>query len=175
MTFDKAARAAALGAILLSAMAARAQQDWVTVTDHDFRFMAPLQPTSSSQSSTDDGVKYDTTLYQAVVPGRFEVVASRSVYQPGPGKPDAQVVMGGVLKGLKATPISEADAPYTRGANDVLPGRFDAAQSDDLICHIRTAVDDEIVYILAACGVKGQDVTADIDRAMGSFTILPRS
>ena len=171
MTF-KALRISAVAALLVTT-SAQAQQDWVTVTDHALRFAAPVQPTSSSQSSTDEGVNYTTTLYVAVIPGRFEVVASRSVYQPGPGKPDAQVAMGGVLKGLKATPISEADAPYTRGPNDVLPGRYDTAQNDHLNCHIRSVVDDEIIYLMAACGVIGQDTTADMDRAMASFTILP--
>lgn len=154
------------------ATGARAQSTWVTVSaaDNTFHYVAPSEPTVTPKDAMEGDVPYTITTYVSVSNG-FGVIGAYTVYHADNVAADADLVLGGFLKGLKAELVSSTPMPYQRGTSDTLKGLLASAKSDSLTCHIRVVVDGVKIYTLAACGMKGNDATADIDRVIGSFSI----
>ncbi len=162
---------AAIAAVMVFAVGANAD-DWVPVTGANgtFHFLAPAQPEAKTTNATDNGVPYTITTCVSKNAGLIEVGAF-SDYGNANAELDINLVVGGFVKGLGATLISNDPMPYTRGPNDTLTGAMVAAKAPNATCHMRLAVDGLRSYGLAVCSYAGQDVTADMDRALASFQI----
>lgn len=151
---------------------AAAQSAWVTVSaaDNTFHYTAPVEPKVNTSDAKEGDTPYTITTYLSVGNG-LAVIGAYTVYHATDVEADADLVLGGFLKGLSAELVSKTPMPYQRGPGDSLNGVLASAKSDNLTCHLRVAVDGVKIYTLAACGTKGVDATADIDRTIGSFAI----
>ncbi|MDE2181570.1 MAG: hypothetical protein KGJ78_00975 [Alphaproteobacteria bacterium] len=174
MTFATWARrvGAAAAILVVVGVGASADDNWVPVTggNGDFHFLAPTEPKVETSNDTDNGVPYAQTLYTSVATG-FAEIGTFSDYGTANVQPEIDLVVTGFLKGMGATLISNEPMPYVRGPKDTLTGALVSARSDKATCHVRLVIDHARIYGLAACGLTGYDATAEMDRAIASFTI----
>ncbi len=163
-----------LGIVFATALlsGARAQSTWVTVSaaDNTFHYQAPVEPTVKTTDGKDGATPYTITTYMSLSTG-FVVIAGYTIYHATNVEADADLVLGGFLKGLQAELVSSTPLPYQRSPGDTLKGVLASAKNDNMTCHLRVVADGVKIYTLAACGSKGVDATSDIDRAIGSFSI----
>ncbi|HJW40316.1 MAG TPA: hypothetical protein VJ476_03700 [Rhizomicrobium sp.] len=151
---------------------ARADDGWVTVTNAagTFHYASPVTPKSETSRGDDGGVGMTQTIFTSVAGGFIEI-GDDTTYDPGPHVVDPKLVLNGFVESIKGQLISSQDEPYVRGPNDTLPGLLASIANSDVTCHFRVVGDGVRAFALAACARAGTDATADIDRAMASFTV----
>lgn len=163
---------AVVACIFASSNAASAQDAWVTVSAADgaLHYQSPVEPKITTSDAKDGDTPYTITLYVSTVPG-LAVIGSYTIYHSNDVVVDPDLVVGGFIKGMKGDLISSSPAPYQRGPNDTLKGVLAVAKSGDTSCRLRVVVEDVRAYAVAACGLNGNDASADIDRVLGSISV----
>lgn len=151
--------------------AALAQSEWVTVSAADgaLHYIAPVKPNITTNDAKDGDTPYTITLLVSTVPG-FAVIGSYTVYHANV-EVDPNLVVGGFVEGMKAKLISSTPMPYQRGPGDTLKGVLAVAQRDNTSCRFRVVTEGVKSYAIAACGLNGNDASADIDRVLASVSI----